>query len=387
VEVPPDKISSYGRPLITDLYILVRTTGIYDSMNETILNIAGRLKADIEPLLEDAGEVTIKMIEGSFYIEGVRIKAGVSEVDNFSALAAEFGRRAVGIIDFREPLTVDDLVNFAYAIKSSSDASDIQSDLEGRLAKSISIGGPVSLQREEGIDLTDSRAVARRAYVKALSAFREVDNSLKAGRRLKLKRIKRALQLVVDCVLADETYISGFVSPMHHENYSYFHPVNVAVLSVLLGKKIGFSRVALRTLALTAFFHDTGKIGIPGSILNKKEDFSAKEMELIKRHSLEGVKVFLKSFGLNDTTILTMLVSYEHHMKTDLSGYPAAPAGRRLNLLSRIVSIADDFDSLISGKVYERKRHDEGEALTLMLSKAGAIYDPLLMRAFAGIFD
>jgi HD-GYP domain-containing protein (c-di-GMP phosphodiesterase class II) len=364
----------------------MRTTGIYDSMNETILNIAGRLKADTEPLLEDTGEITIKMIEGSFYIEGIRVKAGISEVESFSILAAELGRRSVGIIDFREPLTVEDLINFAYAIKNSSDASDIQSDLEGRLAKSISIGGPVALQREESIDLTDNRAVARRAYVKALSAFREVDNSLKAGRRLKLKKIKRSLQLLVDCVLADETYISGFAALRHHENYSFFHPVNVAVLSVLLGKKIGLSRVVLRTLALTAFFHDAGKIGIPGVILNKKEDFSAREMELIKRHPIEGVKIFLKSFGLNETTILAMIVSYEHHMRTDLSGYPPASEGRRPNLLSRIVSIADDFDSLVSGKVYERKKLDESEALTLMLSERGSSYDPLLMKAFAGIF-
>jgi HD-GYP domain-containing protein (c-di-GMP phosphodiesterase class II) len=387
MEITSDKVARYGKSVITNLYILVRTTGIYNSMNETILNMAGKLLADMEILLQETGEFTIKIIQGTFFIEGTRIKAGVSDIESFTSLADELGKRSVGVLDFRTPLTAEDLINLAYAIRNGHEASDIQSALELKLSRGITLGGPVVLHQEEGIDLKDSGAVAGRAYDKVVSAMREMDRSIKAGRRTKLKKIKRALQFVVDSLMTDESYLLSFVLSRTYEHYYFYHPVNVSILSVALGKRIGFDRVHLRTLAMAAFLHDFGKVAIPMSILNKKTDFTAKEEELIKRHPIEGIKVILRSFGLNETSILSMLVSFEHHMKLDLSGYPAPAEMRMPNLFSRIVSIADDYDSLISGRVYQRARLRAADARDRMLRGSGTLYDPSLMKAFAGLFQ
>jgi HD-GYP domain-containing protein (c-di-GMP phosphodiesterase class II) len=215
--------------------------------------------------------------------------------------------------------------------------------------------------------------------------MKEMDRSIKAGRRVKLKRIKRALQFVIDSILTDESYLLSFVLSRTFEHYYYYHPVNVSILSVALGKRIGFDRVHLRTLAMAALLHDFGKVAIPMSILNKKTDFTAKEEELIKRHPIEGIKVLLRSFGLNETSILSMIVSFEHHMKLDLSGYPAPAETKMPNLFSRIVSIADDYDSLISGRVYQRTRLRANDARNQMLKGSGTVYDPSLIKAFAGL--
>jgi HD-GYP domain-containing protein (c-di-GMP phosphodiesterase class II) len=387
METTTGSVARYGKSVITNLYILVRATGIYDSLNETILNIAKRLLSDIEVLLKETGEFTIKIIQGTFFIEGIRIKAGVSEIESFSSLADELRKKSIGVLDFRTPVRAEDLINLAYSIRVGQEAADIQSALELKLSRSITLGGPVTLQQEDGIDLKDSEAVARRAYDKVVSAMREMDRSIKAGRRTKLKRIKRALQFVVDSIMTDESYLLSFVLSRTFENYYYYHPVNVSILSVALGKRTGFDRLHLRNLAMAAFFHDFGKITIPMSILNKKTDFTAKEEELIKRHPIEGVKVLLRSFGLNETSVLSMIVSFEHHMKLDLSGYPAPAETKIPNLFSRIVSIADDYDSLISGRVYQRTRLRANDARDQMLRGSGTIYDPSLMKAFAGLFQ
>ncbi len=284
METIADKVSKYGKSLITNFYILVKITRIYDSMNETILNVAKRLLDDIEFLLSDTGEVTIKIIQGSFYIEGIRVKGSVSDIESFTFLAEELKKRSIGVFDFRAPIKVEDLINLAYAITDVAEASEIQSNLESNLTKGITIGGPVVLQKGDVIDLKDSQAIAKQAYLKAVASVKEMDNTIKAGRRLKLKKIKRALQLIVDCILAEEAYLIGFAMARNYENAYYYHPVNVSILSVALGKRIGFSRGQLRTLAVAAFFHDMGKVEIPLSILNKKTDFIPKEYELLKRH-------------------------------------------------------------------------------------------------------
>jgi HD-GYP domain-containing protein (c-di-GMP phosphodiesterase class II) len=387
VETIEDKVSQYGKSFILDLSMLIRAAGIYDSMNETIVSMAQRLLDELEMFLEESGEIAMKIIEGSFYIEGIRIKAGVSDINVFTSLAREFKKRSIGSFDFKAPVKIEDLVQLAYAIKEGSESSEIQTALEKNLTKGITIGGPVSLQKEEKIDLKDSYAVARRAYLKSLLSVRELYTFLKSGKRVKLKKIKRALQLIVDSILTDETYLTGFINGRKVDNYSYFHPVHVAIFSVLLGKEIGFNRQFLRTLAITALFHDIGKIEVPPSILNKTTDFTPKEQELIKRHPVDGINIILKSFGLSEPQILSMLVSYEHHMKFDLSGYPKAYDKRRLSIFSRIVSIADAYDSLISGKVYERKKLSKRDALQLMIEGSGTLYDPILMKAFAGIFS
>lgn len=387
METIENKVSQYGKSFIIDLSILIRAAGIYDSMNETIISMAQRLLDELEIFIEESGEITIKIIEGSFYIEGIRIKARVSDIEIFTSLAREFKKRSIGTFDFKAPVKIEDLIQLAYAIKEGVESSEIQTALEKNLTKGITIGGPVFLQKEEKIDLKDSYAVARRAYLKSLLSVRELYTFLKAGKRVKLKKIKRALQLIVDSILTDENYLIGFITGRNVDDYSYFHPVHVSILSVLLGKEVGFDRQFLRTLAITALFHDIGKIEIPSSILNKKTDFTPKEQELIKRHPVDGINIILKSFGLSEPQILSMLVSYEHHMMFDLSGYPKDSDKRRLSLFSRIVSIADDYDSLVSGKVYERRKLSKQDALKLMIEGSGTLYDPLLMKAFVGIFS
>jgi HD-GYP domain-containing protein (c-di-GMP phosphodiesterase class II) len=386
LETLESKVANYGKSLIINFSILVRAAGIYDPTNDTIQKMAKRLFDDIEVFLAETGDFAIKIIEGSFYIEGIRVKAGLSDIESLSSLSKDFMGKLIGVFDFRTPIAVDDLVQLAYALKEGFEASEVQSILERKLSRGIIIGGPVILQKEEGIDLKDKYAVARRSYLKALSSLKEMNDLIKAGMRVKLKRIKRAIQLMVDCILTDESYLTRFTVAKDFEKYSYFHPVNVAILSIMLGKRVGLDRQYLRALAIAALFHDIGKIEIPDGILNKKAAFTEKEQDLIKRHPADGVRVLLRSFGLNETVILSMLVSFEHHMKLDLSGYPARPAKREINLFSRIVSIADDFDSLLSGRVYERRRFNKDEALTLMSQGSGRIYDPLLLKVFAGIF-
>ncbi|MEJ2696087.1 MAG: hypothetical protein P8013_05515 [Candidatus Sulfobium sp.] len=73
-------------------------------------------------------------------------------------------------------------------------------------------------------------------------------------------------------------------------------------------------------------------------------------------------------------------------MKLDLSGYPPAAEGRKLNLFSRIVSIADDYDSMVLGRVYGRSRIRREDALELLVQKSGTLYDPPLVRAFVDVF-
>jgi HD-GYP domain-containing protein (c-di-GMP phosphodiesterase class II) len=381
-----EKVLKRGRSLISDFAILVKLTGVYESINEAVLNAASRLKDDLEFFLGEEGEITVKLAEEAFFIEDFRVKASVADIDNFSFLSKNLSERGIGAVTFRAPLQTDDLVFLAYAIKGGSEAAEIQSALESRLTKAITVGGPVEALKESALDTKDVRLLARRAYVKAVTSYQAAVQSLKAGKRPDLKRAKRAVQGLVDAIFKDEPYTLGLTAARNPKLYVFQHPVHVAMLSAALGKRLALNRYHLSLLGMAALFHDVGKVVLPLSILQKEGELSPLEQELLRMHPLEGLKQVLKSRGLNTLAVLTMFVALEHHRAMDGSGYPPFRGNDRPVLFSRIVQIADDFDSMVSGLVQQRKAQPVAEALKLMHSRAGTVYDEVLLRAFMDVF-
>lgn len=382
-----EKVLRHGKALITNLAVLVKMTSIYESMNEAIINSANRVLRELEALLGNEGEISLRLAGDSFFVEDVRIKTTFSDIDNFSLLIKDLDKRGIGVLTFRTPLQPDDLVFLAYSIKESLEASAIQSALESRVMKSISVGGPVFVRKEEDVDLRDTKKVAKRAYTRCISAFKEINDSMKTGRRLNTKKAKRAVQSVVESLVKDESYMLGLMSIRNTRDYYYNHSTNVAILSMAIGMRFGLSKYHLSRLGIAALFHDIGKIEVPKSILNKASEFTRKETELIEMHPVDGVKHLLATWRLNDISIISMLAAFEHHLRLDFSGYPKISGKRELSLFSRIIEIADDYDSFVSGKVYTRTALTHRDALRRMHEKKDVFYDGVLLKAFSDIFS
>ncbi|TAL28708.1 MAG: HD domain-containing protein [Nitrospirae bacterium] len=377
-----EMVTRYGSLIVNRLSILVKLTGIHGSINEAMVNAAARLLSSLDPFLGETGELSLKMVEGSFFIEDARIKSSLSDIENFEFLAAEFERRKIGVLTFRAPLQSDDLIYLAYSVKGGVEASEIQSLLESKMTKGISIGGPLFFEKKGSIDMSDTRAVATKLYTTGLYAVKEVDNFARAGKPINIRNVKRVIHAIVDNILKDETYILGFTTLKNFENYLYNHMINTAILSIALGKRAGLSKNQLSSLGLAAVFHDIGKAEIPFSILNKLSESNSRELELIIRHPVDGVKILARAKDLSDTAIISMLVSFEHHLNYDNTGYPELSKKRMPNIFSRIIRIADYYDALTSGKIYGQLAYTPGNALKDMHEKSGLSFDPVLARVF-----
>ncbi|MDP3259298.1 MAG: HD domain-containing protein [Thermodesulfovibrionales bacterium] len=377
-----ENVARYGRLIVNHLSILVKLTGIHGSINEAMINAASRLLSDLEPLLGEEGTLSLKMVEGSFFIEDVRVKASLSDVDNFEFLAGEFKKRKIGVLAFRAPLQNDDLIYLAYSIKGGVEASEIQSLLESKLTKGISIGGPLFFEKKDSLDMSDAREVATRLYTIGLSAVKEIDGSARRGKPINIRTVKRVIHAMVDNILKDETHLLGFTTLKNFENYLYNHMLNTAILSIAIGKRINLPKNQLSSLGIAAMFHDIGKAEIPRSILNKPSELNPKELELIMRHPVDGVRILIRAKDLSDISVISMLVSLEHHINYDRSGYPDLTKKRTPNIFSRIITIADYYDALISGKVYKRTVYSPENALRFMHDKSGELFDPVLTRVF-----
>ena len=81
----------------------------------------------------------------------------------------------------------------------------------------------------------------------------------------------------------------------------------------------------------------------------------------------------------------TILVAHEHHMKTDLTGYPKSIRPRKLHIFSRIVSVADGFDAATTRRTYQTVPIEPDQVLREMLENPKRGYDPLLVKALVNL--
>lgn len=202
-------------------------------------------------------------------------------------------------------------------------------------------------------------------------------------RPVDLRKAKRAVQSIVDLILNEEYSIIGLTALKNHDEYTFNHCVNVSILSIALGNRVGLPKKMLGDLGVAAILHDLGKAAIPGWVLNKPGKLSPEEWKMMTDHPVQGVKMIAKLRGLNDLALRSMLVAYEHHLNYDRTGYPRLEDHLdRQTLFGRIVSVVDCFDAMTAHRAYRRSPFTPYEALHYMITENRDKFDPLLLRAF-----
>ena len=159
--------------------------------------------------------------------------------------------------------------------------------------------------------------------------------------------------------------------------YTLGHVRRVASYAVMMGKEMGLSTLELRRLALGAQMHDVGKIGVPDRILTKPGPLTDEEFDEIKRHVYRGYDIAKQTKALESAADAI----YFHHERVDGTGYPLGLAGEDIPLHARIVSVADAYDAMTSGRVYQRAV-DDSAAVAELRRCAGSHFDPACVEAF-----
>jgi putative nucleotidyltransferase with HDIG domain len=155
------------------------------------------------------------------------------------------------------------------------------------------------------------------------------------------------------------------------------HSTRLAEWSVRIGRDLGLDDAALRDLEVAAILHDIGKIGTPDHILKKPSQLTDEEREIIKKHPEYGWAVLRVVPGFERVSLFVL----HHHEAFDGSGYPAGLRGDEIPIGSRIVSVMDAFDAMISSRPYRRGLSLE-EAIRRLEAGIGTQFDPVITPRF-----
>jgi HD-GYP domain-containing protein (c-di-GMP phosphodiesterase class II) len=204
--------------------------------------------------------------------------------------------------------------------------------------------------------------------------------SIESGDEFDLSGAAWAVEQLVEQTISQPSAALLLSTMKSHDEYTFFHSVNVCILSIALGRLISLPDDQLGPLAMGALLHDIGKVRVEPSILQFPGRLDSAQWRQIKLHPQEGAAAILAASAPYQEIAAT--VAFQHHARYDGGGYPAA--GRRekdLHFYSRLVATADTYDAITTRRSY-RRAETPSRALHVLLNGAGSMYDPDFVRAF-----
>jgi HD-GYP domain-containing protein (c-di-GMP phosphodiesterase class II) len=197
--------------------------------------------------------------------------------------------------------------------------------------------------------------------------------------------VKRAVQGIVDAILTDPASMMGLTTLREFDDYTFVHSVNVCILSIALGRRMGLSRTGLLDLGLAALMHDIGKSRLPLEVLNKRGELTEDDRDVLRTHPWQGVLALFKSPVGGGRPWRAIVSAFEHHIKIDGSGYPVPLRKRRLSMFSKIVTVADGYDAATSTRVYQSVPWSPADVLRGMRDNPRLGLDPVIVKALINL--
>lgn len=388
-----------SRETLQQLAVLIRNSYLHDLSNQVFEEPLEKLVKSISQLVLTEGSFRLECFEEEFFANGNRIRMEFRSLHAYKYVLNELGKRSVGGISFDSRPTVPSVTAFLEVFCRAREGETEEGSLLDRLNEEL-------IEREvKGINLlpsrdevsvpeselsSDRRERALNAYQQALDFIRDSMMTVDSPAQVNVRKAKRTVQKLVDLSYEEGSGFSlaGMAMIKAHDDYTFNHMVNVCVLAIAFGQRLGLKRHSLAQLGLCALYHDMGKLHIPLDVLNKHTGLSEEEWAVMGNHTVYAARTLFPLIVVDRTTVNRILTSLQHHLRYDGTGYPKLKIRKKQSLYARITAIVDTFDAMTTKRIYQRQYLPD-EAIAVMHQGAGTRYDPLLVKAFIncmGIF-
>ena len=380
-----------GRDFLVHLYAALRSLKLYPVENEQVQRALDEVVASAKLLLGIEDELEVRITGEFIFVNATRLRLSLDNFASFSHVLTTLRQAGVGVIRIDEQVDrrewqvfISLLLSFAGREGDANKISELQERMVRGNVTHIAVEGLVE-DEDDFDDEEQAKEVAKRTYERTVAVTKEVVNSVRMGRSASVKKVKRAVQGIVDQVLSNEVSLVGLTTIRDYDEYTFVHSVNVTIFSVSIGKRLGLTKLQLYDLGLAALFHDVGKSRIPLDVLNKAGPLDDDEWRIMQAHPWLGVLTLFGLRGYGEIPYRAMIAAYEHHMKLDLTGYPKSVRNRNLSVFSKIIAVADGFDAATSRRAYQTTPLQPADVLKEMWENPRRGQDPVLVKAFINL--
>ncbi|NIR46189.1 MAG: HD domain-containing protein [Gemmatimonadetes bacterium] len=383
------QLSAEGRKVLAALYATMRSLRLYPLENQVVQRALAEVDATTRVTLNREGRLQLRMAGDFIFFNDVRVRLDLGNYASFVFVRKALEEHGIGDIEAKPQVDIREWTSFlSLIVTEPEDGENILDAFQQRMQQAgienIKVGPAAALV--EALSLSEeAKEAARRTYARSVSVVKDVMTSVRLGKAWSGRRVKRVVLGIVDQVLHDEAAMLGMTTLRDYDEYTFTHSVNVCILSVALGQKLGFSKLQLFDLGLGALFHDVGKSRVPLSVLNKDGRLDKEEWRIMSQHPEFGLVLLFDLHGFEEPPYRAMLTAYEHHMRTDFTGYPQVIRDRWFGFFSRIVAVADAFDAATSKRSYQYIPFPPDEVLREMRDNPARGFDATVVKAFVNM--
>lgn len=185
-------------------------------------------------------------------------------------------------------------------------------------------------------------AVCEKRFNSCVKTFNDILKGVVAGQAEAAVAAADFVARLTEYFLDDRESTLHLMNVVDRGESTYSHPMNVAVLSLIVGKEARLSEAEMVALGLGALFHDIGKERLPKKLLKKRGERTRPEQELLERHPEHGAALLA---GIDIFPREAARVVAQHHERMDGSGFPEGLSSGEIDRLARMVAIADAYDN------------------------------------------
>lgn len=325
----------------------VATRQLYPADHPRTREAVSHLLTLTRSLVADAPDVSLFMLDGRLACNGTLVPGSDVAAERTFDLIHALGRDRVRIL---QGVTIDELEALVGALAGRPAADD-----------GANRGLQPSAHLTYGVLETSAGPAVTTAAPLRLGKLSDIWRGIDSTHVCDTVALDALLAPLARMAELPSSHMLPLAALRDHDDYTATHIANVAVLTMALAGRVGFSAADVHQVGIAALLHDIGKMRIPTEVLNNPGQLSTAERQLIRRHPEIGASMLLQAKSVPP---LAVAVAYEHHLQADGGGYPDVPRGWEIHIASALTHIADVYDALRTNRPYRGARsHDEIDAM------------------------
>lgn len=229
----------------------------------------------------------------------------------------------------------------------------------------------------DGIEIDD--VVSEETRAEGRKIVSETMKKLLDKKQDNISQVYKIVGSMIDEILYNKAVVVNLMDLKNKDMYLYYHSVNVATLSLVIGSSLGYAPKQLNYLGTGAILHDIGMAALPKTLVAKSEmDMTPEERKVYQAHPQLGYEM---TRALRDVDAFSKNIILGHHEQVDGGGYPRKIGSSELHEMAKIVAVCDAYDTMtslpIGGKVMPSY-----QVIEYLMSNIGKKFDRLVVAKF-----
>lgn len=213
---------------------------------------------------------------------------------------------------------------------------------------------------------------------KAYAAMEVIMKSIGERKAAPIKKYEKELVDLLEVTVATGEVLDILRQVQVFDDYIYKHSLATGIYASMLGMWLGYKGKDLQNIGLAGLLHDIGMTKISHDIINKSGALTEAEMNVVKKHVKYGRDI-VELAGFQDQGLLSAI--YQHHERSNGSGYPIGLRAADIHPYANIVAVADCYHAMTTDRPYKKKK-THIQALSELWQEAFVSLDPRAVLVF-----